>query len=102
GALGPNYRLFLIGESDLFAIFADFHYLAPDTDIQDFNTVNQETIASLPRDRGILFVAIPSKLEELKKVLQQLPGGTWMAVPFTTHEGIAYYSYLLPALPATP
>ncbi|MGC1377441.1 MAG: glycosyltransferase family 39 protein [Anaerolineales bacterium] len=102
GALGPNYRLFLIGEADVFAIFADFHYLAPYTDIEDFNTVNPETIANLPRDRGILFVAIPAKVDELKKVVQQLPGGTWTAVPRVTQEGVSYYSYLLPGPSTTP
>jgi hypothetical protein len=102
-ALGPDYRLLLIGESEIFSNFADFHYLAPDSDVQDFNTVNQDTIASLPRDHGILFAAIPDRVEELKMVAQQLPGGTWLAAPHTTgREGISYYAYILPSPSATP
>ena len=102
GALGPNYRLLLIGEPDIFSPFADFHYLAPGTDVEDFNTVNQETIANLPRDHGIFFVAIPPRIEDLKMVMQQLPGGTWMEVPHTTREGISYYAYILPGPSTTP
>ena len=101
-ALGPNYRLLLIGEPSIFASFADFHYLAPGTDVEDFNTVNQETIANLPRDHGIFFATIPSRIEELKMVMQQLPGGTWMEVPHTTREGISYYAYILPGPSTTP
>ena len=101
-ALGPDYRLLLIGEPDIFASFADFHYLAPDSDTQDFNTVDEETIANLRRNRGIFFATIPSRIDELKMVRRQLPGGTWLAVPRTTQQGMSYYAYILPGLPATP
>jgi hypothetical protein len=102
GALGPNYRLLLIGDPDVFAEFADFHYLAPKSEIQDFNSVNSETISNLPRDLGIFFAAIPSRVEELKVVQQQLPGGQWIEVPNHTQEGISYYGYILPSVSTTP
>ena len=96
GELGPNYRLFLLGAPKVFSSFADFHYFAPLTDVEDFNIANKETIMILPRDRGIFFAAIPSKIDDLKFIEQQLPGGKWMEVPRTTQEGISYYAYILP------
>ena len=102
GELGSGYHLLLIGEPDIFSPFADFHYLAPDSDVQDFNTVNQETIANLPRDHGIFFACIPSRVEELRLVQEQLPGGQWDEVPRETQEGISYYAYILPGPSATP
>jgi hypothetical protein len=102
GALGPDYQVLLMGEPEAYAEFANFHYLAPRMDVKDFNSVNSETIANLPRDHGIFFAAIPSRVEELKVVQQQLPGGEWIEVPRHTQEGISYYAYILPGLPATP
>ena len=102
GELGPDYRLLLIGDPDIFSPFADFHYFAPHSDIEDFNTVNQETIASLPHDRGIFFACIPDRVAELRLVQEQLPGGQWDEVPRATQDGISYYAYIVPPPSATP
>lgn len=97
GSLGPNYRLLLIGDPFIYAPFADFHYLTNlQMDIEDFNVVSPESIGGLPRDKGLFFTAIPSRVDELKLVQQQLPGGTWDEVSFHTKEGILYYAYILP------
>jgi 4-amino-4-deoxy-L-arabinose transferase-like glycosyltransferase len=105
-ALGPGYQMLLIGEPMIFADFADFHYLTAQSnlemDVQNFNSVTPETIANLPRERGIFFVAIPSRVEELKMVAQQLPGGQWEEAQHRTREGISYYDYILPGISATP
>jgi hypothetical protein len=107
-ALGPGYQMLLIGEPDIFADFADFHYLTAQSnlqmDVQNFNSVTPEAIASLPRDHGIFFAAVPSRVEDLRMVTQQLPGGEWIEVLHRTRpqDGIAYYAYTLPGLPATP
>jgi 4-amino-4-deoxy-L-arabinose transferase-like glycosyltransferase len=101
-ALGPGYRLLVIGAPEVSAGAADLYYLAPHADAQDFNEVNPETLAGLPRDRGIFFAAIPSRVGDLKLVAQQLPGGEWLEVPHRTHEGIAYYGYILPAVSPAP
>ena len=98
GTLGPNYRLLLIGDPYIYAPFADFHYLTNlQMDIEDFNIVTPESIAALPHDKGLFFAAIPSRVDELRLVQQQLPGGTWDEVPLHTTEGTLYYAYILPA-----
>lgn len=103
GALGPEYRLLLIGDPYIFAPFADFHYLTNTTTlVEDFNSVTPETIASLTRDQGIFFAVIPQRVEELRLVQQQLPGGKWFEVSRHTQEGILYYGYILPASPVSP
>jgi hypothetical protein len=97
GTFGTDYRLLLIGDPYIYAPFADFHYFTNlQMDIQDFNVVTPESIAALPRDKGLFFAAIPTRMDELKLVQQQLPGGTWDEVPFHTKEGILYYAYILP------
>lgn len=101
GTLGPNYRLLLIGDPDIYAPFANFHYFTDlDMPIDDFNTVTPETIAALPRDKGFFFAAIPSRMDELKLVQQHMPGGAWDVVELHTQEGILYYAYIL-APPST-
>ena len=102
-ALNPDFRLRVIGASPeeewpvVVAASANFYYFSPGVDVQDFNEVTLETIKSLPRDQGIFFAAIPSRVEDLKLIAQQLPGGEWLEVPYRTHEGILYYSYILPS-----
>jgi 4-amino-4-deoxy-L-arabinose transferase-like glycosyltransferase len=96
GSLGPNYRLLLIGAPDIYAPFADFHYLTnTQMPIEDFNSVTAETVAALSRDQGIFFAAIPARVEELRLVQQQLPGGEWFEVPRHSQEGVLYYGYIL-------
>ncbi len=94
--LGPSYRLLLIGDPFVYAAFADFHYLTNTAMvIEDFNEVTPESIAALPRDKGIFFAAIPMRLEELKLIQKQLPGGKWFEVARHTQEGVLYYGYIL-------
>lgn len=97
GRLGPDYRLLLLGDPSVYAPFADFHFLTNTTTIvEDFNTVTPETIAALTHEKGIFFAAIPVRLNDLKLIQQQLPGGEWIEVPRHTQEGVAYYGYILP------
>jgi hypothetical protein len=96
-ALGPGYRTFLLGAPSVFSPFADFAYLAPDVEIVDYNTVTQDTFAALPRDRGAFFVAVPSRLHDLRLVEQWAPQGTWQTVPrrYQAPEP-AYFAYVVP------
>jgi hypothetical protein len=96
-ALGPSYRTFLLGEPSVFSPFADFAYLAPDVEIVDYNTVTQDTFAALPRDKGAFFVAVPSRLDDLRLVEQWAPPGTWHMVPrrYQAPEP-AYFAYVVP------
>ena len=95
--LGPDYRLIVIGEPTLTTKGdANFGYLAAGIEQSDFNTVTPESLATLPLDKGILFAAIPRRLNDLKKVAQWLPGGKWKDVPRRYQpEQIAYHAYLL-------
>jgi len=100
--LGPDYQLLLIGEPDIFSEFATFHYVAPESNVDNFNQVIPESIASLPRDRGLFFAAIPSRVDDLRMVAQLLPGGEWIEVSRRTQDEISYYAYILPPLLAAP
>ena len=95
--LGPDYRLVVIGEPTLTTKgHANFGYLAAGIEKLDFNTVTSESLAALPLDKGILFAAIPRRLNDLKKVAQWFPGGKWMDVPRRYQpEQTAYHAYLL-------
>jgi dolichyl-phosphate-mannose-protein mannosyltransferase len=97
GALGPSYRTFLLGEPSVFSRFADFAYLAPDVQIVDYNTVTKATFTALPRDRGAFFVAVPSRVADLRLVEQWAPQGTWQMVPrrYLAPEP-AYFAYVVP------
>lgn len=95
--LGPDYRLIVIGEPALsIGGHANFGYIAAGIDQSDLNTVTPEVLSTLPLDKGILFAAIPLRVNDLKKVAQWLPGGKWMDVPRRYQpELIAYHAYLL-------
>jgi hypothetical protein len=78
-------------------LFGDFHYLAPEVQVVDFNDLTTESVSALPRDKSAYFVAVPSRLEDLQRVTAWLPGGEWQAVPrrYLAPE-IAYFAYQLP------
>jgi 4-amino-4-deoxy-L-arabinose transferase-like glycosyltransferase len=94
-ALGPDYRLAVIGAPLLNVKgHANFGYLAKGYDQMDFDTVRAESLAALPLDKGILFTAIPMRVNDLKKVAQWLPGGEWMDVPRRYQpDDILYHAY---------
>jgi hypothetical protein len=97
-ALGPTYRMFLIGNGSPQVLdnFADFHYLAPDAHTLNFNDVNATTLAALPRNVGAFFVAVPSKLPDLQVVSQTIPGGHWFQVQRRFHPAqVSYYGYVV-------
>jgi hypothetical protein len=97
-ALGPNYRMFLIGNGSPQVLdnFADFHYLAPEAHTLNFNDVNDTTLAALPRNVGAFFVAVPSKLPDLQLVSRTIPGGHWFQVQRRFHpEQVSYYGYVV-------
>lgn len=103
GKLGPNYRLLIIGDPSIYSAFADFHFLTnTTTDVEDFNGVTPEAISALTHEKGIFFAAIPLRLNDLKLVQQQLPGGKWIEVARHTQEGVSYYAYILPPASTAP
>jgi hypothetical protein len=96
-SLGTGFRTFLIGSPTDYAGFGDFGYLASDVQVVDYDTVTTDSFAALPRDKGAFFVAVPSRLADLRQVQQWLPGGTWQEVPRRYQAPqVDYYAYLVP------
>jgi 4-amino-4-deoxy-L-arabinose transferase-like glycosyltransferase len=93
--LGPDYRLFLMGEPRISASFPNFDYLAPEVEKEDFNVVTPQALAALPRDRGAFFAALPERRADLEQVAQMLPGGQWLETPRRNVPEVSYFAYLL-------
>ena len=80
----------------MYIVFADFGFLAPDLEKQDFNNVTLESVAALPRDRGAFFLAIPERHADLEQVAQWVPGGQWIEVHRRYQPAeLLYYAYQL-------
>jgi hypothetical protein len=94
-ALGPDYRLYLLGEPLEMVSFPNFDYLTPDIAKQDYNDISAETLAALPRDKGAFFVALPERRADLELVAQLLPGGQWQEVRRRDFAEPSYFVYLL-------
>lgn len=94
-ALGPGYRLIVIGAPMLNVKgHANFGYLAKGFDQIGFDTVRSESLAALPLDKGLFFTAIPMRVNDLKKIAEWLPGGEWTDVPRRFQpEKISYHAY---------
>jgi 4-amino-4-deoxy-L-arabinose transferase-like glycosyltransferase len=96
-ALGPSYRVFLLGEPSVFAIFGDFRFLAHDVRVSDFNTVTPDTLAALPHDSGAFFVAVPARVDDLRLVQQLIPGGDWQVAQRRYQASqTLYFAYVVP------
>jgi hypothetical protein len=100
GSLRPGYRLYLLTEPPLEASYFPAHdYLIPEVETRDLAAVTAEGIAGLPRDRGLVFAAIPVRVAELEMVARLLPGGQWLEVSRQPIPGqpaeVLYYAYRL-------
>jgi hypothetical protein len=95
-----GYRLYLIGDPVVYAVFANFDFLAPQLEKHDFNQVTADTLAAVPRDQGAFFIAIPERRAELEQVARHWPNGEWLDVPrrYQSTE-ILFYAYHVPAQP---
>lgn len=77
-SLQGSGRLFLIGEPMTRVHYGNFGYFNPDVEKYDFNP-SPEALNALPKDRDALFLAIPSREAELRRIAEQIPGGVWIA-----------------------
>jgi 4-amino-4-deoxy-L-arabinose transferase-like glycosyltransferase len=94
--LGPDYRLYLLGEPRVRVTFPNFSYLTPEVAKQDYNLVTAETLAALPSDnKGAFFAALPERRGDLELVAQLLPGGQWQEVRRRRIDEPSYYAYIL-------
>jgi len=100
--LGPNYRMYMLITLPLEVVHFPAHdYLIPDIEAVQLDTISPEVLAELPRDKGMVFFAIPEKRAELEQVAEFFPGGKWREVPYVPIPGqppaVMYYSYEIPA-----
>jgi hypothetical protein len=90
---GPN-QLWLLGHPRVYAVFANFTFLAPAVPVWDFEAPEPDKLAALPQGEGAFFVAVPERAAELLQVAEQLPGGEWFEVPRRSDATeVLYYAY---------
>jgi hypothetical protein len=98
-ALGYDYRMYLTGDGDpqVFDNFADFAYIAPDAQVQNFNSVTSETVAALPREHGAFFVVVPSRQADIELIERLIPGGYRQDVTRRYQpDMVLYLGYVVP------
>lgn len=75
-------RMYLIANPDQpYLTFESFNYFSPDVEKDEFNEVTKEALANLPKDKDILFLALPNYQSNLKLISQWVPGGKWTEFP---------------------
>ncbi|MBI5963294.1 MAG: glycosyltransferase family 39 protein [Chloroflexi bacterium] len=100
--LGPDYRMYMLITLPLEVIHFPAHdYLAYDIEAIQLDTIDSEVLQALPKDKGMVFFAIPEKRAELEQVAEFFPGGKWREVPMvpipSQPPAVMYYSYEIPA-----
>lgn len=94
--LGQEGRFYLIGEPLVYMVFANFDLFSPDVEKADFNTVTRESLAALPKDKTVLFIAIPHREPDLRQLAEWIPGGRWREIYRRQQPNeILYFSYQL-------
>jgi|GEM_PF-1204882 len=71
-------RLYLIGQPLSYVAFGNFHYFNHKIQKYDFNEVTLESLAALPKDQDALFLSIPEREQDLRRLAEWLPGGEWI------------------------
>jgi hypothetical protein len=72
-------RMYLLSnpEGPPYLTFASFDYFSPDVEKLNLYNVTQKTLAGLPRDKDILFIALPDYKPSLELISQWVPDGKW-------------------------
>ena len=82
------------------AHFEVHDYLIPDIQDQQLDSISADVLQALPRDKGMLFFALPAKVTELEEVAEYFPDGKWREVKALPIPGqpptMLYYSYQVP------
>ncbi len=79
---------------DPYLSFESFHYFSPDVDKYDFQNITREQLFRFPKDKDILFVALPGYESNLELISRWVPGGKWTEFPRRYQsEQILFYSY---------
>ena len=92
--LGNQGRFYLIGDPLVYIVFANFDLFSPDVEKADFNKVSRESLAALPKDKDILFIAIPYREPDLRQIAEWIPGGEWSEIHRRYQlDQVLYFSY---------
>ena len=77
GRLGAGYAVYLLGAPRMYADFPTLTYLAPAVEIRDLPEKLPESVLTdlAGGGRGLVFVIIPQRTEELTLLQEVLPGG---------------------------
>lgn len=76
-----------------YLMFGSFHYFSPDVKTYDFNVMGKN-MEKLPRDKDILFLALPAYKMKLELIANLLPGGKWTTFPRRYQpKQVLFYSY---------
>ena len=100
-SLGPDYRMYMLISMPLEVAHFEVHdYLIPDIQDQQLDSISADVLQALPRDKGMLFFALPAKVTELEEVAEYFPDGKWREVKALPIPGqpptMLYYSYQVP------
>lgn len=88
-------RMYLIANpTQPYLSFGNFNYFSPDVEKSNLNDITQEKLAALPKDKDILFIALPDYKSDLEVVAEWLPGGEWVEFKRRYQpESMLFYSY---------
>ncbi len=88
-------RFYLISEPDVpYLSFANFEYFSPDVEKNYLPSVSPQTLAALPTDKDILFIATPSRVEDISQIARLIPNGKWSEIRRRYQpENILFFSY---------
>lgn len=88
-------RMYLIANPIVpYLSFGSFKYFSPEVEKANLNNITHEIIVNLPRDKDILFIALPDYIPDLELIRQWVPGGTWTEFKRRYQpEKILFYSY---------
>jgi hypothetical protein len=93
--LHDSGRLYLLTDPGVpYLSFANFSYLSPDVDKAYLDDPSAESLADLPTDKDILFIATPGRFVDLQTLASLVPGGEWTEFQRRYQPGdMLYYSY---------
>ncbi len=90
-------RFYILSEPGVpYLSFPNFNFFSPDVEKAYFYEVTRQSVDNLPKDKNALFIATPSRLEDLKKLANMIPGGEWNDIPRRYQPAdMLYYSYAI-------
>jgi hypothetical protein len=88
-------RLYLMAEPHIpYLVFANLKFFSPDVEKTYFNDVTPQTLAALPDEKDALFIASPSRENDIRTIASLIPGGDWEEFRRVEHpDEILFFSY---------